>query len=157
MPRFLLLFLILLMLGRAYLNLWLKLFWQSRKILGQYFAYERVTPILSLLFFSNIFTQILDIFTMFYMPLTHFTVFFTLFFFLCLRLDILHCPSSNLLIFSFIVSSALTLIYWVLNFNLLYVRISMVKFSVSSSIFLNILSFFLSLCLMIPTSGSPVC
>lgn len=63
-------------------------------------------------------------------------------------------PSSSLIV-SFIVSSARKFICEF--FISAYVRVFLVKFClIISSIFLTVLTFFLSLCLMIPTSGSPV-
>lgn len=140
MPGFVFLFLVLLRFGGASLNLWLKFFWKCWEILGPY-----LLPIKSLVpfsfFSSNIFKDIWS--SVFHVFLTHFSVLSLSFhsfsasvWILCLVL------SSRLLLLSFTVSSALTPNYWILKFDLSYVRISLVKFSISTSTFPNILIFF---------------
>ena len=74
---------------------------------------------------------------MYHVSLTHFSV---LLYSFCASVWILYITlSSNSLILSFTISS-LIFIYRVLNFTLSYVRISLVKLSVSS-IFLNVFTF----------------
>ena len=132
---------ILLRFGGASLNLWLKFFWPSWKML------VNVLPIKAPASFSisssslTFYTDIRS-FSLCTMCLLYTSQYFLFLYSFCASVWILYIIlSSNSLILSFSISSTLIFIYWVLNFTLSYVRISLVKLSISLSIFLNVVTF----------------
>ena len=123
------------------MNLWLKFFWPSLKML------VNVLPIKAPASFSisssslTFYTDIRS-FSLCTMCLLYTSQYFLFLYSFCASVWILYIIlSSNSLILSFSISSTLIFIYWVLNFTLSYVRISLVKLSISLSIFLNVVTF----------------
>lgn len=110
------------------------------KNIGQYFPIKAPASFSisssSLTFYTDIRS-----FSLCTMCLLHTSQYFLFLYSFCASVWILYIIlSSNSLILSFTISSTLIFIYWVLNFTLLYIRISLVKLSISS-IFLNVFTF----------------